>query len=100
MSDPKNIIKKCKLELSPCVWVYFKGDTTGKFFPESPNDDGLLVEFLHWCSDNNIYPVRGTPGTSGGGIYAHAHYVKDAGRIALWFENKGLINTSEVVYEN
>ena len=92
MEDSKNIIKKCKLELTPCVWVYFKGDTQGRSFPACPDDGGILTEFLEWCWSNKIFPVHGTPGTSGGGIYAHAHYADHAELIVEWFEKKGLTN--------
>lgn len=85
-----NIYKKCTLTITPCVWIHFRGDKTNKYFPELPEDGGLVGEFLRWSYIEEIFPVEHTPGTSGGGIHAHAYDQKDIPRIIEWFKNKGV----------
>lgn len=90
MSDKEDIYKKCTLEITLCTWVKFKGDSTGRHFPQVPEDAGLTHEFMKWCLDEQIYPVQGTPGTSGPGIHSHAYFEKDVDKIIAWFKEKGV----------
>jgi hypothetical protein len=84
------IYKKCSLEITPCIWVKFKGDTTNKSFPQLPEDSGLASDFLRWCLDEKIYSIDGTPGTSGPGIISLAYPSNKAKKIFKWFKDKGV----------
>jgi len=86
----KNSSEKCKLTLTPCVWVHFIGDRTNKSYPDLPEDEGLVLEFQRWCINEKIYPTAGTPGTSGPGILSHAYFAKDVEKIFKWFDDKGI----------
>ena len=95
MENINDIHKMCTLTITPCVWIRFRGvKSTNKenFYnlPMCPNDGGLVGEFIRWCFDKKIYPIDGTPGTAGGGIYSHAHHEKDKLRIFMWFKDKGV----------
>jgi hypothetical protein len=96
MGNKEDVYKKCTLEITPCVWIRFRGDPTDRHFPQVPEDGGLAHEFMKWCFEEEIYPVSGTPGTSGPGIHSHAYFAKDIEKITKWFEQKG-VKITEII---
>lgn len=78
-----------KLEAYDVVWFSFSGDPHPKGFPYCPDDHGLVLKFLKWCTDEKIHsPIR--TGMSGGGQYVGAFFRGDAKRVLEWWKEHGV----------
>jgi len=84
----KKIRDKCSVEIVECIYIRFYSVKTEE--DRIGEDDGVIHEFLDFCSDNDIEGIRGPGGTCGAGIYAYCHRNNDKEKIIEFFENAGI----------
>lgn len=78
-----------ELQITKCAIVSFRGDkhpeSEAANLPMCRVDNGLVLEFLRWCGENNIYSIHGL--SSGGGEYHACHWLEDLDKICTWFDD-------------
>lgn len=80
---------KCTLEAVSVVWISLR-EKWVRPFPACPEDEGMVRKLILWLGENDILPVPGTGGRSGGGSYSMCFYPEDAAKIIQWLASEGV----------
>lgn len=82
----KNKRKKMYLDIIPTLLLDFTGVSLGE--GKVRDDDGIVGDFLKFCTDNDINCLRG--GMVGGGCCVRYHRPADLDKIVKWFDEQGI----------